>query len=147
MLFVIGCSSRTLTTTRGPWHEINLNKDNKGKFVMLSLSFLYLTANHFIVHPYLLADNRHYIFYIFKMISKMRWAMCPVYAVGLVSIFFQMPKVKPLFNLKFFFIIKFFSLEHFNAFGFYLLHRCHPGTSKTFRISIFYGPLHDSSNF
>ena len=74
-------------------YEMSSNKDNKGKLVILSLVFLYLTANHFIVHPYLLADNRHYIFYIFKMISKMRWFMCPVYAVGLISIFFQMPKV------------------------------------------------------
>ena len=75
-------------------NEMNSNEDNKGKLFILSLVFLYLTANHFIVHPYLLADNRHYIFYIFKMISKMRWLFCPVYAVGLISIFFQMPKVK-----------------------------------------------------
>jgi len=66
--------------------------DNKRNLVILSLAFLYLTANHFIVHPYLLADNRHYIFYIFKIISKMRWLFCPIYSVGLLSIFFQMPK-------------------------------------------------------
>ena len=37
-------------------------------------------------------------------------------------------------------------LEHSDAFGFYLLHGGYLGTSKTFRISIFYGPLYDSSN-
>merc|ERR1712035_72804 len=59
----------------------------------------------------------------------MRWLLCPVYAVGLISIFFQMPKVKirPVMAISNRF------LEYFNAFGFYVLHDCYLGTSKTFR--------------
>jgi len=119
---------------------MNSNEDNKGKLFILSLVFLYLTANHFIVHPYLLADNRHYIFYIFKMISKMRWLFCPVYAVGLISIFFQMPKVKIFrvilqllgYRTTLYFYFKLFSLEYFNAFGLHVLHGGNLGSPKTF---------------
>ena len=45
-----------------------------------------------IVHPYLLADNRHYTFYLFKILLRLKWLMIPVYAGGIMFIIFQLPQ-------------------------------------------------------
>lgn len=46
-----------------------------------------------LVHPYLLADNRHYTFYIwnrlYQKIPLFRYIVTPVYLFGLYSIFFR----------------------------------------------------------
>lgn len=44
------------------------------------------TAVHYntVVHPFLLADNRHYMFYVFKLLMRpwwMRYAVTPIYVV------------------------------------------------------------------
>lgn len=47
-------------------------------------AFLAATAVHFntVIHPFMLADNRHYTFYIFKRLLRPRWvryAVTPIY--------------------------------------------------------------------
>lgn len=55
---------------------------------VIILTFIAITATvHFntIVHPFLLADNRHYTFYVFKILRNHPWlwyALVPVYAAS-----------------------------------------------------------------
>ncbi|KAG8235936.1 hypothetical protein J437_LFUL017161, partial [Ladona fulva] len=52
----------------------------------LSLIAISVTALHTHVHPYLLADNRHYTFYIWKRVYERHWSirylLTPVYLFG-----------------------------------------------------------------
>jgi len=64
---------------------------HKMAFFGLCLTLAYLQLQP-IVHPYLLADNRHYTFYLFKILLKLKWLMIPVYAGGIMFIIFQLPQ-------------------------------------------------------
>ncbi|XP_077239075.1 dol-P-Glc:Glc(2)Man(9)GlcNAc(2)-PP-Dol alpha-1,2-glucosyltransferase-like [Tasmannia lanceolata] len=75
-------------------------------FVVLAAGFI---SVHFfsIVHPYLLADNRHYPFYIWRKVIKAHWSMkyllVPLYAYSWLSIFCILGKVqKKIWVLLFF---------------------------------------------
>ena len=55
-------------------------------FLFLALVGLALVAVHFntIVHPFTLADNRHYVFYVFRILRRhwlIKYAAAPVYIV------------------------------------------------------------------
>jgi alpha-1,2-glucosyltransferase len=50
-------------------------------FTLLAMAIVYANT---IVHPFLLADNRHYYFYIFRRVMSpwwVRYALCPVYVL------------------------------------------------------------------
>ncbi|KAJ3303542.1 glucosyltransferase [Kappamyces sp. JEL0829] len=52
--------------------------------VLVPVAYI-LVANYTIAHPFLLADNRHYTFYIWRYFlakEPLRAALCPVYAVA-----------------------------------------------------------------
>ena len=53
-------------------------------FVIMTIIFLYLVHHYTIIHRFILADNRHYIFYIWsKFFGKyiiLRYLLCPLYA-------------------------------------------------------------------
>ncbi|GAV91724.1 LOW QUALITY PROTEIN: DIE2_ALG10 domain-containing protein, partial [Cephalotus follicularis] len=74
-------------------------------FVALSAGFL---SVHFfsIAHPYLLADNRHYTFYIWRMVIKAHWLMkyllVPLYVYSWFSIFSILGKVRKTWVLIYF---------------------------------------------
>jgi len=63
----------------------------KMAFFGLCLALCYLQLDP-PVHPYLLADNRHYTFYLFKLLIKLKWLMVPVYAIGILFLVFQLPQ-------------------------------------------------------
>ncbi|KAF6137773.1 hypothetical protein GIB67_040481 [Kingdonia uniflora] len=75
-------------------------------FIVLSAGFL---SVHFfsIAHPYLLADNRHYTFYIWRKVVKFHWLtkylLVPIYVYSWFSIFNILGKTqKKLWMLLFF---------------------------------------------
>lgn len=67
--------------------------------VLISLLAGFLSVHFFsIVHPYLLADNRHYPFYLWRKVIKAHWLMkyllVPFYVYSWLSIFNILGKVK-----------------------------------------------------
>lgn len=80
----------------------------KGLLTIFLLSILMITAVHYntIVHPYLLADNRHYIFYIWnRFYGKhmiVRYLLVPVYIFG---VFVICKSLNGTIGSKIFFII------------------------------------------
>lgn len=58
---------------------------------LLAIVMVFIVKFNTIVHPYMLADNRHYTFYIWKNFFKryawFRYALIPVYIFGLSTIF------------------------------------------------------------
>ncbi|XP_031626049.1 putative Dol-P-Glc:Glc(2)Man(9)GlcNAc(2)-PP-Dol alpha-1,2-glucosyltransferase [Contarinia nasturtii] len=60
--------------------------------ILLTLASTIVIYSNTIVHPYLLADNRHYVFYVWnKLYGKMWWfrfAMVPLYLIS-ISILYQ----------------------------------------------------------
>ena len=67
---------------------------NKLWFICLTLLLFLLTKFFTVVHPYNLADNRHLVFYAWRLMSKMRWYLVPVYSVSIMLTIFYLPKVK-----------------------------------------------------
>jgi len=54
---------------------------------MLLMFILYAVKYHTYAHPYLLADNRHIIFYLWKdVIRPFKWYLVPVYAVSFIGL-------------------------------------------------------------
>lgn len=45
-----------------------------------------------IVHPYNLADNRHLVFYAWKLMYKFRLALVPVYSISIFLVWETLPK-------------------------------------------------------
>ncbi|XWS67060.1 hypothetical protein CRYUN_Cryun05aG0254200 [Craigia yunnanensis] len=89
--------------TRG--HALDLFQSFwKNRLLGFSLGFLALIAGllsiHFfsIAHPYLLADNRHYTFYLWRKIIKFHWSMkyllVPFYIYSWFSIFHFLDKTQ-----------------------------------------------------
>lgn len=66
--------------------------------IIILFTVYYLVENFTYVHPYLLADNRHYTFYVWKNIYKahpeMKVALIPVYLVALTAIFFSIDRTR-----------------------------------------------------
>lgn len=58
-------------------------------FIFLTGVCIVVVKWNTLVHPYLLADNRHYVFYIWQRFyhryAWFRYAMCPVYVVALMT--------------------------------------------------------------
>ncbi|KAL4284362.1 hypothetical protein GQ457_16G022710 [Hibiscus cannabinus] len=71
-----------------------------GGFLLLSALIASLLSVHFfsIAHPYLLADNRHYTFYLWRKIIKVHWSMkyllVPFYVYSWFSIFRLLDKTR-----------------------------------------------------
>ncbi|GMI71311.1 homolog of yeast ALG10 [Hibiscus trionum] len=71
-----------------------------GVFLLLLALIASLLSVHFfsIAHPYLLADNRHYTFYLWRKIIKFHWSMkyllVPFYVYSWFSIFRLMDKTQ-----------------------------------------------------
>lgn len=63
---------------------------NKYIFTLLVIILLLIVKYNTEVHPYLLADNRHYTFYIWNRFygryNWFRYAMCPIYLICLLII-------------------------------------------------------------
>jgi len=73
---------------------------NKLWFICLTLLIFLLTKFFTVVHPYNLADNRHLVFYAWRLMSKMRWYLVPIYSVSIMITIFYLPK-SFLFQLAF----------------------------------------------
>ena len=71
-----------LSLTRRHYHSM---------LILIIFAMYYLIQNHTHVHPYLLADNRHYTFYVWKNVFKahpeMKLALIPVYLAALTTMF------------------------------------------------------------
>ncbi|KAL1114883.1 hypothetical protein AAG570_007707 [Ranatra chinensis] len=70
------------------------------------LLFVIITRYNTVVHPYLLADNRHYVFYLWKAFYERRvmpkYLLSPVYFFGLYSIISHLKNKSFLFLLGYF---------------------------------------------
>merc|ERR1712098_960165 len=68
---------------------------NYGKVVALVILMVIIIQYNTMAHPYLLADNRHYTFYIWRKIFMRHWTvkylLVPVYIFGL----FHLHKASP----------------------------------------------------
>ncbi|XP_061393164.1 putative Dol-P-Glc:Glc(2)Man(9)GlcNAc(2)-PP-Dol alpha-1,2-glucosyltransferase [Musca vetustissima] len=77
----------------------------KSEMIMLTIVFLMIVRFNTLVHPYLLADNRHYIFYIWQRLYGRYWwfkyCMCPVYSIALMFVHQGIKHLR--FNLQFMF--------------------------------------------
>lgn len=71
--------------------SLHLSKRDRHLLPHLWLAILFLAAAcaivraNTVVHPFTLADNRHYIFYIFRLLLRpwwMRYAVTPIYLLG-----------------------------------------------------------------
>lgn len=63
-------------------------KENSYKCAVFLLLSCYLLYNYSYEHPYLLADNRHYVFYLWRKILGRpfsRYLMCPIYLFSVWS--------------------------------------------------------------
>ncbi|CAO3681520.1 unnamed protein product [Umbelopsis ramanniana] len=72
----------------------------------ITSGILYLVHNHTYEHPYLLADNRHYSFYLWRKLYKRHWSvrylLTPIYmACGWLCYIIIAPSVTVLFLLAF----------------------------------------------
>ncbi|XP_065359549.1 putative Dol-P-Glc:Glc(2)Man(9)GlcNAc(2)-PP-Dol alpha-1,2-glucosyltransferase [Calliphora vicina] len=74
-------------------------------FIFLTGIFMLIVKWNTLVHPYLLADNRHYIFYIWQRFyhrySWFRYAMCPIYVFALMAIHQGLKHLRSSFKLMF----------------------------------------------
>ncbi|WCJ27065.1 Dol-P-Glc:Glc(2)Man(9)GlcNAc(2)-PP-Dol alpha-1 2-glucosyltransferase [Euphorbia peplus] len=76
------------------------NKPLSFCLVLAALTVGFLSVHFFsIAHPYLVADNRHYPFYLWRKIVKAHWLMkyilVPLYVYSWFSIFSVLGKVRP----------------------------------------------------
>ncbi|XP_022744551.1 dol-P-Glc:Glc(2)Man(9)GlcNAc(2)-PP-Dol alpha-1,2-glucosyltransferase-like isoform X2 [Durio zibethinus] len=101
--FISALLAAPLHFTRG--HALDLFQSFwKNRLLGFFLGFLALIAGllsvHFfsIAHPYLLADNRHYTFYLWRKIIKLHWSMkyllVPFYVYSWFSIFHLLDKTQ-----------------------------------------------------
>lgn len=73
--------------------------------IFLTGVFVIIVKWNTLVHPYLLADNRHYTFYIWQRFyhrySWFKYAMCPVYVAGLMSLHQGLKHLRSSFKIMF----------------------------------------------
>ena len=61
---------------------------------------VFLAVKHLtIVHPYTLADNRHIVFYAWRLMDKFRYPLVPVYTSALFIMVYSLPKVCSITSL------------------------------------------------
>lgn len=69
---------------------VNYVREKKHICIALMIVLLFIVKYNTEVHPYLLADNRHYTFYIWNRFygrfNWFRYIMCPVYLVSILII-------------------------------------------------------------
>lgn len=73
--------------------------------ILIFIIFAIIINLNTVIHPYLLADNRHYTFYFWnRLLSKepIRYCFAMIYLFGLKSIFDNMGSGKLFFNLIYF---------------------------------------------
>lgn len=78
--------------------------------VLFAALIKYIIDNFTVVHPFLLADNRHYTFYIWKRIlshSKSHWLMIPIYHFASWNIVDSLLSNKSQLSLSFVTVITF----------------------------------------
>lgn len=72
---------------------------------MITIVFLLIVRFNTLVHPYLLADNRHYIFYVWQRLYGryfwFKYCMCPVYTIALMFVHQGIKHLR--FNFQFMF--------------------------------------------
>lgn len=95
-LLLIGLANVTLPSRWLPkFFDYRLNNPNRLPKILTALGIipLMLAAIHFntIVHPFLLADNRHYIFYVFRLLTRyhpaVKYAVAPIYFLCAWAVF------------------------------------------------------------
>lgn len=84
---------------------LQLIRNEKLFFIFFSGVFILIVKWNTLVHPYLLADNRHYIFYIWQRFyhryNWFRYAMCPVYVLALMLMHRGIQHLRFSFKLMF----------------------------------------------
>ena len=89
---------------------LQLIRKEKLFFIFFSGVFILIVKWNTQVHPYLLADNRHYIFYIWQRFyhrySWFRYAMCPLYVLALMLVHRGIEHLR--FSFKFMFWLSVF---------------------------------------
>ena len=82
---------------------IAFTKRNILKTALLAIVILSVIHVNTLAHPYLLADNRHFTFYIWRRIimrhEVVKYVLCPVYLFGLFHICQSMAKSELIFKL------------------------------------------------
>lgn len=87
-LLLIGLANVILPSGWLPkFFDYGLNNPNRLPRILTALGIipLMLAAIHFntIVHPFILADNRHYVFYVFRLLTRyhpgVKYAVAPIY--------------------------------------------------------------------
>lgn len=95
-LLLIGLANVTLPSRWLPkFFDYRLNNTNRLPKILTALGIipLMLAAIHFntIVHPFLLADNRHYIFYVFRLLTRyhpaVKYAVASIYFLCAWAVF------------------------------------------------------------
>jgi len=78
--YIIGCVKQVVVSTLKHWKLV----------VILTVGSIIVVHFNTLVHPYLLADNRHYTFYVWKRLYErhflMRYLLIPVYIFGAFSV-------------------------------------------------------------
>lgn len=85
----------TIQTIRKRWYVV----------VIMAIAFAFIIKMNTIVHGYLLADNRHYIFYVWhKFYGKYWWArysVVPIYLISLIVLHYAISVRSAGFQLVF----------------------------------------------
>jgi alpha-1,2-glucosyltransferase len=78
--YVIGCMKQVVVSILTRWKLV----------LMLAVGCIIIVHFNTLVHPYLLADNRHYTFYVWKRLYErhflMRYLLIPIYIFGAFSV-------------------------------------------------------------
>ncbi|CAG5110657.1 Oidioi.mRNA.OKI2018_I69.chr2.g5037.t1.cds [Oikopleura dioica] len=62
------------------------------KLLVLSVLSYLIIANFDVVHPYNLADNRHFCFYAWRYLHKYRTFLAPVYGASILGVTYLLPR-------------------------------------------------------
>ena len=73
-------------------------------YLAVTAVVLMLVKEHTVVHPYNLADNRHLVFYAWRLMSRFRFPLVPLYSASFFIMVYALPKVviKKLLDFVFF---------------------------------------------
>lgn len=61
-------------------------------YLAVTAVVLMLVKEHTIVHPYNLADNRHLVFYAWRLMSRFRFPLVPLYSASFFIMVYALPK-------------------------------------------------------
>uniref|UniRef100_A0A1I8Q1F7 Dol-P-Glc:Glc(2)Man(9)GlcNAc(2)-PP-Dol alpha-1,2-glucosyltransferase n=1 Tax=Stomoxys calcitrans TaxID=35570 RepID=A0A1I8Q1F7_STOCA len=99
---LIFASSNTITKVKATFQALT---NNTSEMIMVTIVFLLIVRFNTLVHPYLLADNRHYIFYVWQRLYGRYWwfkyCMCPVYTIAFMFVHQGIKHLRFNFKLMF----------------------------------------------